>query len=741
MSKLGAPPKVIPEYTGLQVNTAVQVLPIPIIWGKPRCNMNLIYYNGFYSKLVSQGGKGLLGGGKGGGQSVEYFATLIMAIGEGPLTAIDIIYQDQATYTPSDYPTNGAYFFEGTPTQLPWTVISGAWPADARSYKDTSYYGFYNAQLDSSATVPQINIVPAGRLAGTCPLNKTGLTITSGQYNQQGNPLSFFGTIELGFADADPAQVIIEFLTDPTFGAGFSPQFLDFGSLLSSPEAFDPSSGDTALSTFCQAVGLGWSLVLNNAESANSILDRWTKNLNVAVVWNGVTLRFIPYWDQFNGLNPGWDVTAGIAKKYFSPYTQPICSITYDHVLQSEDKANDPITFSRKDPMQVYNTVRIDYKDRTNFFNDNSVEAKDEAQAELIGPRIDNIGLANEFTLTAYANVAAQMQLQRNISIRRNFQWKMSPLWGWLQPMDVVQIPNPANLSQTLNVRITSVEDDEDETVTVTAEEFPYGGQSPVVIPTSTTTPPNQGATNFPALPVFPPVIFEPTTLMLTATGFAVPQVIIGASGGSDGTLNAYWGGCYVWLSTDNVNYEMFATLMQQSLVGLLAASVGASGTTIQVNMDQSEGVLNSVSAAGAAAGASLCVMKDASGIELFSYTSAILTGPGVYTLSGLFRGLYGTTQREFGAGSQFLFCGTSGNFIEKPLPPQYVGTLFYVKLQSFNSFHNQTQDLATCAVYEYLLQGPTPVGPVPAPMAPPRRGRSNSTNESASRRKAHGLR
>ena len=57
-------PKVIPEFTGLQVNTSVQVLPIPIIYGTPRTSVNLLYYNGFQVKQVSQGGgKGILSGG------------------------------------------------------------------------------------------------------------------------------------------------------------------------------------------------------------------------------------------------------------------------------------------------------------------------------------------------------------------------------------------------------------------------------------------------------------------------------------------------------------------------------------------------------------------------------------------------------------------------------------------------------------------------------------------------------
>src|SRR5882762_2002902 len=93
----GSTPKVIPEFTGLQVNTAVQVLPVPIIYGAARVPINLIYYNGFNVQNVqASGGKGVLTGGKGGGTIVEYFATIILAIGEGIIPGVYIIYQDQA---------------------------------------------------------------------------------------------------------------------------------------------------------------------------------------------------------------------------------------------------------------------------------------------------------------------------------------------------------------------------------------------------------------------------------------------------------------------------------------------------------------------------------------------------------------------------------------------------------------------------------------------------------------------
>ena len=719
----GGQPKVIPEFTGLQVNTSVQVMPIPIIYGAPRININLIYYNGFQVKTVKSGGKGVLSGGKGGKQ-VEYFATILLAIGEGPIGATKIIFQDSSVFTPADYPTNGTFFFSGGPGQVPWDYIQGHWPGDARPYKNTAYYGFPNAQLDSSATVPQIDLVVEGHLAGSSPLNNSTVPVTTGQYDPNGNPISFIGNINLGSIDADPAQVIYDFLTNPTYGAGFPPQWIDGPSLFTSTNGYNPGVGDAAVSTFCQAVGLAWSVVVNNAEPANTIIERWTKNLNVAPVWTGSLLKFIPYWDAPASGNPGWDAgnVDSVPKKYFVPYyTAPAATITLDFILQSEQKDEDPITFTRKDPLEVYNTVRVDYKDRFNLYNDVPAEAKDEAHIELFGPRVDNIGLANEFSLGAYAQTSATMQLRRNVGIMRTFKWRMGPLWAWLNPMDIVTIPDPVNYNNTLTVRITSVEDDENENVTFIAEEYlplvlsttTAGGQSPTILPQAATNPPYQGALNNPPSPAFPPVIFEPTNTMLAALGVATPQFVFGASGGTNGVFDTNWGGVNIWISLDNVNYEQIGELIGPSIIGYLTAPLPAYAgpepdptDSLSVTLMISDGALSNSNPTAAAAGNSICIVSDDSGYEVLSYTTATLTAPFTYTLTGLYRNFYNTLPRAFAAGAKFMFVGTNANVFMGNLPAAYVGHNFFVKPQSFNVFLQSPEDLANVTAYEYIVNG-----------------------------------
>ena len=96
MGFLGGKKKnVKPDYTGLQLQTAVATLPIPILWGRQKMAGNLIWYNGFTAFQSSKKGKGgkshALSGITGGGSAntgTDYRADIMLALCEGPIEAI-----------------------------------------------------------------------------------------------------------------------------------------------------------------------------------------------------------------------------------------------------------------------------------------------------------------------------------------------------------------------------------------------------------------------------------------------------------------------------------------------------------------------------------------------------------------------------------------------------------------------------------------------------------------------------
>ncbi len=88
----------------------------------------------------------------------------------------------------------------------------------------------------------------------------------------------------------------------------------------------------------------------------------------------------------------------------------------------------------------------------------------------------------------------------------------------------------------------------------------------------------------------------------------------------------------------------------------------------------------------------------------MLSYQTATLTGTGLYNLTILYRGLYGTTAAAHASGAQFV--RLDGGVFQYDLPQAYVGVPITVKLQSFNIWGGGLQDISTCTAYSY-----TPVG------------------------------
>jgi len=684
-----------PALTGLQIQTAVNVLPIPIVYGTPRIPMNVIYVNGFRAVAQkSSGGKGLLSGGKGQTQGYKYYATFIGALCEGETGLLLVVFDNQQTYTPSTAPPGKVFqLFTGTSSQTPWSVVSSSWPNDAFGYKDTAYIGFYDWPLDSTATIPQLNFMVQGRFYATSPLNRYTAP-NSSQY----------------FLDADPAECVFDFLTNETYGVGFPSDFIDQSTIFTSSDGFNPDVGDAALSTYCQAVGLAWSTALNNAEPASSILERWCKNLVVAPVWTGAILKFIPYYDTASSTNPNWDAAAGIDLKYYTPNIPVLFDLTDDDFIQASPD-DDPVVVTRVDVADVKNTVRLDFRDRSNLFNDNVSEAKDESMVEFFGPRVESMGTADEFSIINYANVSVQMQLQRNVAIRNTYSFRLGWQYCILDPMDIVTLTDSVLGLSQFPVRIRSIEEDEKGILTIVAEEFPLGAASATVYDHQTNVPPTLLQLNIPPPDVNAPIIFEPTSDMLVAEAEPVQTVAIAVCGGPSGTFDPNWGGCNVWVSDDDVTYTQIGFQVGPSRMGVTASSLGTyvglnpEATTLDVDLSESNSSLESFTSAQAMAGLSLCAIVSPDGeLELIGYETATLTGPNQYTLTNIYRGLYGTVSCAKASGSQFA--RIDNLVFQAPLPPALIGSPLYIKLPSFNIFSLELQDLSSCVAYQY-----TPVG------------------------------
>ena len=735
-----------PDFTALEIQTSVSTLPIPIVYGRNKIAANVLWYANFRAG-AGQGGKGsggkggLFGGGGGSSSSYTYYADLIMGLCEGPIAGIGYVHKNQSIYLLAQL---GLGNYNGTTPQTTWPYLAALYPYNALAYQGTAYVWGAGYNLGNSASIGNHNFEILGILYGTG---------TNGQ-------------------DADPAQVIYDFLTNAQYGCGFNPASINSTTLFG-------SGGDASLQSYCKSLGLCFSPVLDSQEAASSILTRWLQLLNCAAVWSGGELKFIPYGDsavssgasttyqnQFSiptpiplstGGGPSF-VTLASSAQFVSdggvvyassdvPFTfvgdalptaagqygmqpagtyvfgqadegKPVVvtytaqnltgftpNLTASYALTDldfiDEKGNkDPVQVERADIFSLPTIQRIEVSARDNQYSAVPVEARDQSQIEVFGPRVGSTITAHEICDEFIVGpLVAQTILQRELYVRTKFTFKLSWEYCLLDPMDIVTITDSNLGLSNYPVRIISIEEDDNGLLAVTAEELVTGVSTPAYYPSAS---PGNYQPNWavPAVAVNTPLIFEPP---LSATS-GIPQVWVGASGASYGT-STQWGGANVLVSVDNVTYSQFAVITSPLRQGFLTAALPAAAgwdasDTLAVNLSESGATLTGTSQAAAQQGATVSLVD----FELISYETATLTGTNAYNLTGLARAQSGTTGAYHSTGAPFA--RLDGAVVKYNLPTSLTGQTLYFKFQSFNVFGGGLESLATCAVYTFVPTG-----------------------------------
>jgi len=176
-------------------------------------------------------------------------------------------------------------------------------------------------------------------------------------------------------------------------------------------------------------------------------------------------------------------------------------------------------------------------------------------------------------------------------------------------------------------------------------------------------------------------------------------EIWVALSGGAN------WGGAQVWISSDGNSYALAGTVSSPATQGLSTSDLPMHASpdltnALAVDLSESRGDLTSVSAADAANLATLCYL----GGELLAYQSAMLTAPGKYTLTTLYRGAYGSPISDHAAGTEFaLLDGSVGRF---SYPSNLIGQTIYLKFVSTNIVGGGLQTLASVPAYTYVIKG-----------------------------------
>jgi Putative phage tail protein len=249
----------------LQFQTSQAGGVILLIYGTTKVSPNLLDYDDFTATPSKQaGGKGKGGGGgKGGGQQYMYSASFIMGVCQGPITGFGMAWWDKNIGTVAGLQSISSINLGGDGQAID-PYWASAHPAKAIGYSGTANIVFANYQLGNTATLPNFNFEVIGMGAGVSGASPNGY-------------------------DANPAYIVADFLTNARYGANFPPANLD-------PEM--TSGNASSYASYCAALGLFLSPLLDQQQEAQQSLADITQVTNSAIVWSGALLKIIPYGDH-----------------------------------------------------------------------------------------------------------------------------------------------------------------------------------------------------------------------------------------------------------------------------------------------------------------------------------------------------------------------------------------------------------------------------------------------------------
>ncbi len=675
--------------TQLRVQSSIEGTPRPIGWGQNRLAPNLIYYNDFSAVQVQQqgasgGGKGsgvASGGGKfGGGQAqTNYFCTVICGLCEGPISAIGTAW---ASGSVTSIAGLNFSFFNGSYSQTAWSYVVAKHPGDARAYRGVAYLAAGPLALGSGPQIPSFNF-----------------EVAFGFFEPSGTT-----------RDANPADIVNDFLTNVYYGLNFPASRVSGGDVYLIGDVYgiqNVYAGLNAFWAYSQAAGIWMSPVLTSQKAGNAFVDDVLYGVAAEAVWSGGTLNIVPYYDA---------AVSGNGASYV-PNLSPIYDLTDDDFQPgSNNSHNSPVIVTRKAVSDIYNNVKITYISRapgpplfiSPTYSPAVVEVQDDASIQTYGLRARGGKQLDLFCYGPSAQQCATLQLGREQD-RAHYQFSLPTKYVLLDPMDLVTLTDAAlGLSRQL-VRIKEITENEDFTLTVTAEDMLLGAASPPLYGAQANSGFVVNTNADPGL-TLTPFFMEPTDAF--AGGLEVMMAVAPV------TLST-WGGCNVYVSYDGVNYLYLGQQQGPSRMGVTTApfpSVAQATTPptiddvniLSVDMSMSGAQLLSATHNDTLAFASLCWLNG----EFVAYQNATPTGAHTYNLDSLARAGYQTTPAASSVGTTFV--RVDAGVFRIPYTQDRIGQTIYVKLVNINQYGAGPQTLASVSPYTYTIQGLALTSPLP---------------------------
>lgn len=400
---------------------------------------------------------------------------------------------------------------------------------------------------------------------------------------------------------------------------------------------------------------------------AQQIINDIAEITNSLVFWSTDRLKIVPLADKPIGT--------------WTPANQIQYNLTADDFIAGTD--GQLILYKRKDTSEAYNEATVEFINRANSYEKETVSFEVVADVQRNGLKPASKKSAHYLYTKARAQYYAEQLAMKRLYAKTQYTFRLDWAFCTLEVGDLVTLTDEACQLNRQIVVITAVNEAADGQLEFTAEGKPAGTYAPARYDVHENERPfidyNQAAPSVNDVAIFQ-----------TVGDVGGNQVFIGVNAPSG------WGGCSVWLSDNGENYSRIGSITQQARMGRVKYNFNQTGNLCNITLNQ--GMLKGGTHIDAERANTLCWVNG----EAFSYETAEMHQDNWYTLSGLVRGQYGTNAISHSAGERFVRVDEA--LFRYPYRKEDIGKTIHLKFTSMNLFGSNEQELDEVQAYQYTL-------------------------------------
>lgn len=400
---------------------------------------------------------------------------------------------------------------------------------------------------------------------------------------------------------------------------------------------------------------------------AQQIINDIAEITNSLVFWSTDRLKIVPLADKPIGT--------------WTPANQIQYDLTADDFIAGTD--GQLILYKRKDTSEAYNEATVEFINRANSYEKETVSFEVVADVQRNGLKPASKKTAHYLYTKARAQYYAEQLAMKRLYAKTQYTFRLDWAFCTLEVGDLVTLTDEACQLNRQIVVITAVNEAADGQLEFTAEGKPAGTYAPARYDVHENERPfidyNQEAPSVNDVAIFQ-----------TVGDVGGNQVFIGVNAPSG------WGGCSVWLSDNGENYSRIGSITQQARMGRTRSEFNETANACEVTLNQ--GMLKGGTHIDAERANTLCWVSG----EALSYEGANMAPNNQFSLTGLVRGQYGTNAISHNAGERFIRVDEA--LFRYPYRKEDIGKTIHLKFTSMNLFGSNEQELDEVQAYQYTL-------------------------------------